>query len=157
MAHPALRNASAYRHSICLILARWGGWPAWSAIMLRSMEFNPSVRFLVVGDRRPRSFRWPTNVEFHRIRLLEVARRAKEIFGRVPSRLTVAGGSSKISDFKPAFGHLFEAELRGCDFCPAAFHLRCLGVAERSLRAVWACPHHACTTCRRRSRFCTRR
>eukprot|EP00966_Prymnesium_polylepis_P069666 1619861-Prymnesium_polylepis.1 len=43
--------------------------------------------------------------------------------------------------------------LKGCDLCPAAYHLGCLGLeaADVSSFGVWACPHHACATCGRKA------
>jgi SWI/SNF-related matrix-associated actin-dependent regulator of chromatin subfamily A member 5 len=43
--------------------------------------------------------------------------------------------------------------LRGCDHCPAAFHLRCLGMAEEDATGwgSWSCPHHSCDTCGRKA------
>ena len=43
--------------------------------------------------------------------------------------------------------------LRGCDLCPAAFHLKCCGIREADAIGfgVWACPHHACHTCGRKA------
>ena len=35
--------------------------------------------------------------------------------------------------------------LRGCDLCPAAFHLSCIGMdeADASSFGTWSCPHHS--------------
>ena len=43
--------------------------------------------------------------------------------------------------------------LRGCDFCPAAYHLSCIGMsqADSSSFGGWACPHHACSCCARKA------
>ena len=43
--------------------------------------------------------------------------------------------------------------LRGCDLCPAAFHLKCIGMNEADAGSwgTWACPHHACTVCGRKA------
>ena len=43
--------------------------------------------------------------------------------------------------------------LRGCDLCPAAFHLKCVGIREADAGSwgTWACPHHACTVCGRKA------
>ena len=43
--------------------------------------------------------------------------------------------------------------LRGCDFCPAAYHLGCIGMSQADSRSFggWACPHHACGTCARKA------
>ena len=43
--------------------------------------------------------------------------------------------------------------LRGCDLCPAAFHLSCVGIATEDANGwgTWACAHHACTVCGRKA------
>jgi len=43
--------------------------------------------------------------------------------------------------------------LRGCDYCPAAFHLSCIGMSEADSNSFggWACPHHSCATCGRKA------
>ena len=105
------------RYSICLILGRWGSWPPWAALLLRTMQLNPTVRFLLLGDMPPAAFDWPQNTRFERMSLQQVLNRAQRILKvQLPSRLSIAGGSSKISDFKPMFGELFARQLTGCDF-----------------------------------------
>ena len=43
--------------------------------------------------------------------------------------------------------------LRGCDYCPAAFHLGCIGMTQADSNSFggWACPHHSCATCSRKA------
>jgi SWI/SNF-related matrix-associated actin-dependent regulator of chromatin subfamily A member 5 len=37
-----------------------------------------------------------------------------------------------------------------CDFCPAAYHLKCLGVQEADIPKLgWSCPQHSCAQCGR--------
>jgi SWI/SNF-related matrix-associated actin-dependent regulator of chromatin subfamily A member 5 len=39
-----------------------------------------------------------------------------------------------------------------CDFCPASFHLGCIGVrCATQLPFSWSCPHHACMQCNRKA------
>ena len=41
-----------------------------------------------------------------------------------------------------------------CDRCPAAYHLSCLGLTEKDMKAFtfgWSCPHHSCKTCGRKA------
>ena len=35
--------------SICLFLARWGAWPPYASLLVRTLELNPTIRFLVLG------------------------------------------------------------------------------------------------------------
>ena len=39
--------------SVCLFIARWGTWPPWAPLLLRSLELNPTIRFLLLGDSAP--------------------------------------------------------------------------------------------------------
>ena len=43
--------------------------------------------------------------------------------------------------------------LRGCDLCPASFHLSCVNMSEADAKGwgVWACGHHECTVCHRKA------
>ena len=43
--------------------------------------------------------------------------------------------------------------LRGCDLCPAAFHLACVGMKEEDATGfgLWSCPHHSCSVCGRKA------
>eukprot|EP00965_Chrysotila_dentata_P066824 2212026-Pleurochrysis_carterae.AAC.2 len=43
--------------------------------------------------------------------------------------------------------------LRGCDICPAAYHLECVGIDPDDAGGwgLWACPHHSCATCGRKA------
>ena len=105
------------RASICLFLARWGSWPPWTALLLRTIQMNPSVNFFLLGDAPPLVFDWPRNAKFQRMPLQDVLSQAQRILKvQLPAKLSVTGGASKISDFKPMFGELFKDQLIGCDF-----------------------------------------
>ena len=85
------------------------------------MEHNPSVRFVLLGDRSPRAHtvRWPGNIVFRRMALQTVLVRVRSALGVTPSRSLMsveAGGGSKISDLKPMLAHLFPERVEGCDF-----------------------------------------
>ena len=111
-------------HSVCLFVLRWGGWPPWAALLLRTMESNPTVRFFLLGDEPPKAQRWPTNVAFQEVTLRKVLQRTRSALGVATSKeLRVDGGGSKISDFKPMLAHLFPELLEAggydggrCDF-----------------------------------------
>ncbi|KAL3922436.1 MAG: hypothetical protein SGPRY_004559 [Prymnesium sp.] len=114
---PPVPSAPSSNHSICLFLARWGSWPPWISLLMRTMEMNPTISFLMMGDAPPLVFRWPSNAHFQRISLDSVLRRAESMLRvKLPRQLSIAGGASKISDFKPMFGELFSERLVGCDF-----------------------------------------
>jgi SWI/SNF-related matrix-associated actin-dependent regulator of chromatin subfamily A member 5 len=43
-------------------------------------------------------------------------------------------------------------EICCCDYCPASFHLDCLGLKESDLGGgSWSCPHHSCSDCGRKA------
>ena len=70
-----------------------------------------------MGDVLPLAYDWPSNAKFEHISLQSVLYRAQSVLGvKLPPQLSVAGGASKISDFKPMFGELFPERLAGCDF-----------------------------------------
>lgn len=103
-------------HQLCLALMRWGEWPPWISATMRTLELNPSVRFLVLGDARPAVAVWPSNCEFYRQSVSDVLERVRARLGASPGQLGVSGSSSKISDFKPLLGDLYPDLLAGCDF-----------------------------------------
>lgn len=115
--HPSSASPS-FASSVCLFILRWGGWPPWAALQLRTMERNPTVRFMIIGDEPPHHHKWPVNVVFHRVTQRTIQQRVQKHLGIAPAGgLAVAGGSSKISDFKPMLAHLFPEKIKtGCDF-----------------------------------------
>ena len=82
------------------------------------------MRFLLLGDEPPRAQHWPTNVAFQEATLRGVLQRVRSSLGVATSKqLTVDGGGSKISDFKPMLAHIFPELLEAggydggrCDF-----------------------------------------
>jgi hypothetical protein len=117
MRRPAAARPASSPSAVCLFLLRWGEWPAWTPLLVRTIALNPTISYLVLGDARPNVFEWPRNAAFHRTSLHEVVERARRVFGVAPpGGLSVAGGASKISDFKPMLAALFPEKLSGCDF-----------------------------------------
>ena len=45
-------------------------------------------------------------------------------------------------------------ELLLCGQCPAAYHLACLGLSAVPEATTWACPHHSCCKCGRKTSEC---
>ena len=116
-ASPGTAASTASNGQVCLFLARWGKWPAWISVLVRTLELNVATRFLLLGDELPEVFKWPSNCAFHRLSLEAVTRRVRETLGGAPAAgLATAGGSSKVSDFKPMFGALFPELLDGCGY-----------------------------------------
>jgi len=49
---------------------------------------------------------------------------------------------------------LESGDLIMCDRCPCAYHLSCLGLTEKDMKAFtfgWSCPHHSCKICGRKA------
>jgi len=64
------------------------------------------------------------------------------------------GGPAAIVSSSSSYKKLgLNGTLRGCDLCPATFHLDCIGMREEdaSCWGTWACPHHSCLTCGRKA------
>ena len=67
---------------VCLLILRWGGWPAWMPLLLRSLQTqHPALAFHIIGDIRPETRPLPSNVHFHRIRPTELLRRMRTAIG----------------------------------------------------------------------------
>ena len=103
--------------SLCLLLARWGGWPGWFALILRTMELNPTVQFHLLGDKPPKTT-LPRNTRFHRVRSSELVSRVRAATGVRPPKfaLTGWGHTAKVNDIKPLFGLLFAELLQNCEW-----------------------------------------
>ena len=103
--------------SLCFLLARWGGWPAWLPLTLRGMATNPTVDFLLLGDR-PVKHTLPHNVRFHSLRPAALVSRLRNASGVRPAQfaLTGWGHTAKVNDLKPLFGLLFADILQKCDW-----------------------------------------
>ena len=103
--------------SLCFLLARWGGWPPWFPLTLRGMAANPTVDFLLLGDR-PVKHTLPHNVRFHSLRSAALVSRLRNASGVWPAQfaLTGWGHTAKVNDLKPLFGLLFADILQTCDW-----------------------------------------
>ena len=49
--------STASNGQVCLFLARWGKWPAWISVLVRTLELNVATRFLLLGDELPEVFK----------------------------------------------------------------------------------------------------
>ncbi|KAL1500257.1 hypothetical protein AB1Y20_012925 [Prymnesium parvum] len=108
---------------VAIFVARWGGWPAHTPLLLRSYASNPSVDFLVLGDSAPcAATMLPPNVHFLGWSLPELAERMRSWVGMRVERLHVASryvnhslgrwgrgifSSAKTNDLKPMWGEAF--------------------------------------------------
>ena len=74
-------HAASNASTVCLFVLRWGGWPPWVSLLLRTMERNPSIHFLLLGDQRPRARQWPSNIAFFKQSLRQTLARAHSSLG----------------------------------------------------------------------------
>ena len=99
-----------------MIMMRWGSWPSWIALTIRTLQLNPTITFHIVGDQKPGTFGWPDNCRFHKLTVSDVMKRAQQVLGASPGSLEIAGTASKISDFKPMLAALYPEMVEGCGF-----------------------------------------
>ncbi len=108
--------ASPAAPTICLLVARWGPWPPWLPLLLRGYAANRDVRFTLLGDTQPEP-PLPPNVQYTPWPLPRLLRRLSQRIGFSAGKLSVNNHStSKISDLKPMFGHVFSDLLQGCAY-----------------------------------------
>jgi len=104
-------SASPKRSSICLIIPYFGKLPPYLACFLRSCECNPDIDWLVLTDDQ-KPDRLPPNVHYQQTRLAGLRSRFSAKMGldvEIPT-------PSVLCNFRPAYGFLFEEELKGYDF-----------------------------------------
>lgn len=96
---------------IRLINCYFGTLPNYFPLWVRSCAANSRVDFLLVTDAEiPCPL--PPNVSVERVGWEELLRRFQDAF---PFRLAIES-PYKLTDLKPAYGYLFEPELRGYDY-----------------------------------------
>ena len=99
-----------------IIICRWGSWPAWFPLVLRSIEPNRDFSFLLISDVRP-DVPLPRNVHYHAVSLADLVERFRKAipsFTLAPADLEphallhLRGGitmsAAKINDLKPMLG-----------------------------------------------------
>lgn len=101
-------------------MARWGEWPAWLPIVTRTLAANPTVAFLLVGDRSPQE-QLPSNARHVPCTLEQLRERVRQRLGAtriakldgasVAGRMANRASAAKTNDLKPMFGELFSDEL----------------------------------------------
>jgi hypothetical protein len=97
-------------YKIALIVLYFGSLPPYFPIWLKSAEANPDVDFLVWSDQDIETD--APNFRVTKTTLDELRRR----FEKTLNRPLVIPNGYKLCDYRPAFGLLFEEELRGYDF-----------------------------------------
>ena len=101
--------------SIAIVIGRWGGWPGWTSVLLRTVEANPTITFLMLSDEAPAIM--PPNAHFHHWPLERLRQRFQSALGYRVAPLSANGtfetgvSSAKVNDLKPLFGEAFEHDL----------------------------------------------
>lgn len=115
--------------SLAFLVGRWGGWPPWTPLLMRSFSTNPSITFITLSDSPPAAGRLlPSNVRHVPLSLEGLLVRMRRQVGCTLRTLSSAsstragsGGnhatsSSKSNDFKPMWGLAFADLLAGYDW-----------------------------------------
>ena len=104
--------------SLALLVGRWGHWPAWTPLLLRTLAANPTVAFYMLSDVTPAP-KLPDNVRHISLTLPQLLARLRRTVGVRLKSLTASGtygsgvSSAKTNDFKPMFGAAFADLLSG--------------------------------------------
>ena len=100
--------------SLALLVGRWGSWPGWTPLLLRSFAANPTIDFFCLSDVWPApQSRLPANVRYFPLTLDQLLTRLRAKIGVKLTSLTASGSfgpgvsSAKTNDFKPMWGVLF--------------------------------------------------
>lgn len=97
--------------SIVIVICYFGQFPWYFEFFLKSVEFNPSVRFLLFTDQET-EYPIPANMELVNMTLKEL-----ESLASVRTNCKVnLSNSYKICDIKPAYGDIFKDYLADYDF-----------------------------------------
>lgn len=101
---------------VAILVGRWGGWPAYTPLFIRSLGGNPSFDFHMLSDRRPQ-VALPSNVHYHDFPLDALVQRMQRTVGlrlaslSVSVRLASGLSAAKTNDLKPMWGETFEEDL----------------------------------------------
>ena len=69
-------DCSSDAPSVGILVGRWGGWPAWTPVFLRTLAANPTISFLLLSEEPPPNVgAMPANVEHHAWTLEALLRR----------------------------------------------------------------------------------
>jgi hypothetical protein len=96
--------------SILLIIPYFGKWPLWFEAFLVSVAANPTIKWLCPTDC-PIPQQYPENIQFLPTTLGQLNIHVNKVVGaKVPLN------PRKFCDLKPAYGEIFENEVKGYDF-----------------------------------------
>mmetsp|Transcript_15352 Transcript_15352/g.29949 ORF Transcript_15352/g.29949 Transcript_15352/m.29949 type:complete len:468 (-) Transcript_15352:444-1847(-) len=108
---------SVRQNSVGLLILRWGGWPPWYPLVLKTMSTNHNIDFHLLSDTPPAQTPLPRNVYFHNVSVNNLLRRFTLIAQSKLTSLRIGGllgtnsntmSASKISDLKPMLGEVYQ-------------------------------------------------
>ena len=105
-------SSAAVLSSLALLVGRWGGWPGWTPLFLRTLGSNPTIDFLLLSDRRPAAL-LPPNVRHVPLDLEALLARLRRTVGctlttlRATGRFASGPSAAKTNDLKPFWGTAF--------------------------------------------------
>ncbi|MCW8926485.1 MAG: hypothetical protein OQJ84_09525 [Xanthomonadales bacterium] len=106
------KRFSKRQPSICIVIPYFGAWPEWMGLFLESCRANPSVDWLFYTDCKTPQTDIPSNVRFTDLQIQDFLAMAERKVG-----IRIAWDNPyKICDLRPAFGLIFEEQLRRHQF-----------------------------------------
>lgn len=106
-----IQDASSKRNLLCFVIPYFGKLPNTMNIFLQTIKFNPNYTWLLLTDDYAR-YDYPNNVIVKQCSFSELRERIDNCFDFDISLLK----PFKLCDFKPAYGYIFQEELKNYDF-----------------------------------------
>ena len=110
---------------VAIFTGRWGSWPGWMPLVLKSLSHNTWAHFILLSEAPPRAL-LPANVIFHNLSIESLEFKMREKVGlnvNLSVRDTSANGeatgmsTAKTNDLKPMWGEVFaDSLLRGYEW-----------------------------------------
>ena len=117
--------SSTLMPSVAIFIGRWGSWPGWMPLVLKSLSLNTWAHFILLSEAPPRAL-LPANVIFHNLSIESLEFKMREKVGlnvNLSVRDTSANGgatgmsTAKTNDLKPMWGEVFaDSLLRGYEW-----------------------------------------
>lgn len=98
-------------HSIAYVIPYFGKLPNYFPLWLLSCKFNPTIDFLIITDDKT-EYNYPENVKVTYTTLEETKEKMQKLFDFDIS----LERAYKLCDYRPAYGEIYEEELKDYDF-----------------------------------------
>eukprot|EP00965_Chrysotila_dentata_P248463 6208347-Pleurochrysis_carterae.AAC.1 len=66
-----------------IFVARWGGWPSFTPLLIKSIAANDLVEFMLLGETKPEGLPLPRNVAFMQLTLQECPAFPQSVAGNI--------------------------------------------------------------------------